>query len=62
MVGGQLKAADGELSAVQALDGVDRLQLTQQLHLASLQQELYIGIDLITSKNATTQSAGRAQS
>lgn len=37
---GQLHAADGVLATVEALDGVDGLQLAQQLDLPRLQQEL----------------------
>jgi hypothetical protein len=40
VVCGQLHSADGVLAVVQALDGVDRLQLAQQLHLTGLQQKL----------------------
>jgi hypothetical protein len=48
VVCGQLHSADGVLAVVQALYGVDRLQLAQQLHLTGLQQKLRYTIGVVT--------------
>jgi hypothetical protein len=41
-VGGELQAPDGIVLVRESADGVDALQLAQQLHLARLEQELLL--------------------